>query len=48
MDEEEVGARRGQGHIAPLLEERYGKNGLLMLVDEGGGNDDDVSLRRQC
>jgi acetylornithine deacetylase/succinyl-diaminopimelate desuccinylase-like protein len=42
-DEEEVGARRGQGHIAPVLEERYGKDGILMLVDEGGGIDEDVS-----
>jgi Gly-Xaa carboxypeptidase len=43
-DEEEVFARRGQGHIAPFLEERYGKDGLLMVIDEGSGNKDDVSL----
>lgn len=42
-DEEEVFARRGQGHIAPFLEERYGKDGLLMVIDEGSGNKDDVS-----
>ncbi|WVQ78467.1 hypothetical protein IAT38_000553 [Cryptococcus sp. DSM 104549] len=40
-DEEEVFARRGQGHIAPFLEERYGKDGLLMVIDEGSGTDDD-------
>ncbi|GFZ45802.1 hypothetical protein JCM24511_03532 [Saitozyma sp. JCM 24511] len=40
-DEEEVFARRGQGHIAPFLEERYGKDGLLMVIDEGSGNKDD-------
>lgn len=42
-DEEEVFARRGQGHIAPFLEERYGKDGLLMVIDEGSGTADDVS-----
>ena len=42
FDEEEVFARRGQGHIAPFLEERYGKDGLFMVIDEGGGTDDDV------
>ncbi|WWC60883.1 uncharacterized protein I303_103459 [Kwoniella dejecticola CBS 10117] len=40
-DEEEVFARRGQGHIAPFLEERYGKDGLLMVIDEGSGTIDD-------
>ncbi|WVR05361.1 hypothetical protein IAU60_002375 [Kwoniella sp. DSM 27419] len=40
-DEEEVFARRGQGHIAPFLEKRYGKDGLLMVIDEGSGADDD-------
>ncbi|WVQ69845.1 uncharacterized protein L199_008066 [Kwoniella botswanensis] len=40
-DEEEVFARRGQGHIAPFLEERYGKDGLLMVIDEGSGLIDD-------
>jgi acetylornithine deacetylase/succinyl-diaminopimelate desuccinylase-like protein len=39
FDEEEVFARRGQGHIAPVLEKRYPK-GVLMVVDEGGGNDE--------
>ncbi|WVQ71850.1 hypothetical protein IAR50_001392 [Cryptococcus sp. DSM 104548] len=41
FDEEEVFARRGQGHIAPFLERRYGKDGLLMVIDEGGGTQDD-------
>ncbi|KAK8869586.1 hypothetical protein IAR55_000153 [Kwoniella newhampshirensis] len=40
-DEEEVFARRGQGQIAPFLEKRYGKDGLLMVIDEGSGTDDD-------
>lgn len=44
FDEEEVSARRGQGHIAPLLEERYGKDGIFMLVDEGSGTTEDVSI----
>jgi Gly-Xaa carboxypeptidase len=43
FDEEEVSARRGQGQIAPLLEERYGKDGIFMLVDEGSGTTEDVS-----
>jgi acetylornithine deacetylase/succinyl-diaminopimelate desuccinylase-like protein len=42
FDEEEVFARRGQGHIAPFLEERYGKDGLLMVIDEGSGATNDV------
>lgn len=41
FDEEEVHARRGQGQIAPFLEKRYGQNGILMVVDEGSGLDDD-------
>ncbi|ORY29955.1 carboxypeptidase s precursor [Naematelia encephala] len=41
FDEEEVFARRGQGKIAPFLEERYGKDGLLMVIDEGSGTTDD-------
>lgn len=43
FDEEEVFARRGQGHIAPFLEERYGNDGLLMVIDEGFGTSDNVS-----
>ncbi|KAL7424245.1 hypothetical protein Q5752_001831 [Cryptotrichosporon argae] len=41
FDEEEVFARRGQGQIAPFLEKRYGNDGLLMVIDEGGGTQDD-------
>ncbi|KAK4687749.1 Gly-Xaa carboxypeptidase, partial [Tremellales sp. Uapishka_1] len=41
FDEEEVFARRGQGQIAPFLEKRYGKDSLLMVIDEGSGSDDD-------
>lgn len=40
FDEEEVHARRGQGQIAPFLERRYGRDGLLMVVDEGSGTGD--------
>jgi Gly-Xaa carboxypeptidase len=47
FDEEEVSARRGQGQIAPVLEERYGKDGIFMLVDEGSGTTEDVSTN-QC
>jgi Gly-Xaa carboxypeptidase len=43
FDEEEVFARRGQGTIAPLLEKRYGKDGILMVIDEGSGTENDVS-----
>jgi Gly-Xaa carboxypeptidase len=43
FDEEEVFARRGQGHIAPFLEKRYGQDSLLMVIDEGTGTSDDVS-----
>ncbi|KAL1411027.1 hypothetical protein Q8F55_001974 [Vanrija albida] len=41
FDEEEVFARRGQGRIAPYLEKRYGKDGLLLVIDEGAGTTDD-------
>lgn len=40
FDEEEVGARQGAGRIAPFLEARYGKDGALLLVDEGTGTVD--------
>lgn len=42
FDEEEVFARRGQGKMAPFLEKRYGRDGLLMVIDEGAGWTDDV------
>jgi hypothetical protein len=44
FDEEEVFARRGAGTIAPFLEKRYGKDGILMVIDEGSGTSDDVCL----
>jgi len=44
FDEEEVFARRGQGTIAPFLEKRYGKDGLLMVIDEGAGTVDNVGV----
>lgn len=42
FDEEEVGARQGAGQIAPFLEQRYGKDGALLVVDEGTGTVDDL------
>jgi Gly-Xaa carboxypeptidase len=45
FDEEEVFARRGQGTIAPFLEKRYGKDGILMVIDEGSGTEDNVCLK---
>lgn len=33
--DEEVSGPQGAGHIAPFLLERYGKNGIAALVDEG-------------
>lgn len=35
FDEESKGLE-GAGHIAPVLEERYGKDGIEFVVDEGG------------
>lgn len=28
---------RGAGHLAGVIEQRYGKNGIAMIVDEGNG-----------
>ncbi|KAJ9105022.1 hypothetical protein QFC19_003653 [Naganishia cerealis] len=42
FDEEEVGARQGAGQIAPFLEARYGKDGVLLVIDEGTGTSDNV------
>jgi Gly-Xaa carboxypeptidase len=35
--DEECSGRRGAGHIAPVLIERYGENGVAAIVDEGAG-----------
>lgn len=35
--DEELSGPRGAGHLAPLLVERYGKDGAAVLVDEGAG-----------
>lgn len=40
FDEEEVNARQGAGHIAPWLEEKYGHDSMLMIIDEGSGSQD--------
>lgn len=34
--DEESSGRRGAGTIGPFLEERYGKYGIALLLDEGG------------
>ncbi|OCH84737.1 carboxypeptidase S [Obba rivulosa] len=36
IDEESAGTQ-GAGHLAGYLEETYGKDGLAMILDEGGG-----------
>lgn len=35
--DEECSGRQGAGHLAPFLYDRYGKDGIAALVDEGGG-----------
>ncbi|WYZ43272.1 hypothetical protein EsH8_VI_000971 [Colletotrichum jinshuiense] len=37
--DEEVSGERGAGHLAPVLLERYGKDGAAIIVDEGSGFD---------
>ena len=33
--DEEISGREGAGHLAPFLLDRYGKNGVAAIVDEG-------------
>ncbi|SCU81719.1 LANO_0B03972g1_1 [Lachancea nothofagi CBS 11611] len=33
--DEEIGGHFGAAYIAPILEERYGKDGILSIIDEG-------------
>ncbi|KAL7420324.1 hypothetical protein Q5752_005293 [Cryptotrichosporon argae] len=33
--DEEIGGPRGAGHLAPFIEQRYGTDGIAMIVDEG-------------
>ena len=35
--DEEVSGPQGAGHLAPFLLERYGKDGIAVVVDEGAG-----------
>ncbi|EON96418.1 putative carboxypeptidase s protein [Phaeoacremonium minimum UCRPA7] len=35
--DEEISGRRGAGHLASVLIERYGKDGAAIIVDEGSG-----------
>jgi Gly-Xaa carboxypeptidase len=35
--DEECSGRQGAGHLAPFLYDRYGKDGIAALVDEGAG-----------
>ncbi|KAJ0166612.1 Carboxypeptidase S, partial [Colletotrichum tanaceti] len=37
--DEEVSGQRGAGHLAPVLLDRYGKDGAAILIDEGSGFD---------
>ncbi|OLN97693.1 Carboxypeptidase S [Colletotrichum chlorophyti] len=37
--DEEVSGARGAGHLAPVLIDRYGKDGAAIIVDEGSGYD---------
>lgn len=34
--DEECSGRRGAGFIAPYLEERFGRNSMVLILDEGG------------
>lgn len=35
--DEEASGQEGAGHLAPVILERYGKNGVAVIIDEGGG-----------
>ncbi|KAG6857473.1 hypothetical protein H0H87_003540 [Tephrocybe sp. NHM501043] len=35
--DEEISGRRGAGNLAKVLYEQYGKDGVALIVDEGGG-----------
>lgn len=35
--DEEISGRQGAGHLAKVLDERYGKDGIAAIVDEGSG-----------
>ncbi|CCK71290.1 M20 family metallopeptidase KNAG_0G02320 [Huiozyma naganishii CBS 8797] len=35
--DEESGGKMGSGRMAPILDERYGRNGVLIIIDEGEG-----------
>lgn len=35
--DEESSGRQGAGHLAPVILDRYGKNGVAIIIDEGGG-----------
>ncbi|TDZ54571.1 Carboxypeptidase S [Colletotrichum trifolii] len=37
--DEEISGLRGAGHLAPVLIERYGKDGAAVVIDEGSGFD---------
>lgn len=44
--DEEVSGRLGAGNIAPYLEERFGKNSMYAIVDEGAGMTIDKTTNR--
>ncbi|KAF9870693.1 peptidase family M20/M25/M40 [Colletotrichum karsti] len=37
--DEEVSGERGAGHLAPVLVDRYGRDGAAVIIDEGAGFD---------
>lgn len=43
--DEEVSGPQGAGHLAPFLVERYGKDGIASVVDEGAGFDEAWGMR---
>lgn len=42
--DEEGSGPRGAGEIGPFLEKTYGKDGIAMIVDEGGGYADQFGV----
>ncbi|KAI0629263.1 carboxypeptidase S [Trametes polyzona] len=35
--DEEASGRQGAGHLGPYLEQTYGRDGIALIIDEGGG-----------
>ncbi|KAJ9657727.1 hypothetical protein H2198_004142 [Neophaeococcomyces mojaviensis] len=43
--DEEISGRNGAGHLAPFILERYGHDGVAVIVDEGAGFDKTWGMR---